>query len=206
MGLGHNYPWIDAHITLTVMGSNLILQWLQKYVIAKAGETCGSRTTLFSQILIDFSYFSSNFTYFLPHFGSPGGQVAHPERPLLCHCPTSLFIVTIACSNSKIELNSRLAKITFSPNATIILDQNAVSHPMTPYNLPREWRNFQYIWFYLYFFRMCFCHWVTQRVWVTTTWHTRYGTQYRWDDWAMNLYWDAVFGCSYTQEDTLTVR
>ena len=26
--------------------SNLILQWLQKYVIAKAGETCGSRTAL----------------------------------------------------------------------------------------------------------------------------------------------------------------
>ena len=29
------------------MGSNLILQWLQKYVIAKAGETLGSRTALF---------------------------------------------------------------------------------------------------------------------------------------------------------------
>ena len=27
--------------------SNLILQWLQKYVIAKAGETRGSRTVLF---------------------------------------------------------------------------------------------------------------------------------------------------------------
>ena len=29
--------------------SNLILQWLQKYVIAKAGETRGSRTALFLQ-------------------------------------------------------------------------------------------------------------------------------------------------------------
>ena len=28
------------------MGSNLILQWLQQYVIAKAGEACGSRTSL----------------------------------------------------------------------------------------------------------------------------------------------------------------
>ena len=27
--------------------SNLILQWLQKYVIAKAGETRGLRTSLF---------------------------------------------------------------------------------------------------------------------------------------------------------------
>ena len=36
-----------AHVTLTGMGSNLILQWLQKYVIAKAGETRGSRTALF---------------------------------------------------------------------------------------------------------------------------------------------------------------
>ena len=27
--------------------SNLILQWLQKYVIAKAGETRGSRTVLY---------------------------------------------------------------------------------------------------------------------------------------------------------------
>ena len=35
-----------AHITLTGMGSNLILQCLPKYVIAKAGETRGSRTTL----------------------------------------------------------------------------------------------------------------------------------------------------------------
>ena len=30
--------------------SNLILQWLQKYVIAKAGETRGSRTALFSKV------------------------------------------------------------------------------------------------------------------------------------------------------------
>ena len=34
------------HIYFDVF-SNLILQWLQKYVIAKAGETRGSRTALF---------------------------------------------------------------------------------------------------------------------------------------------------------------
>ena len=37
------------------------------------------------QIWIDFSYFSSNFTYFLPHFGPPGGWVTHLGRPWLCH-------------------------------------------------------------------------------------------------------------------------
>ena len=29
--------------------------------------------------------FSSNFSHFLPHFGSPGGRVAHPGRPWLRH-------------------------------------------------------------------------------------------------------------------------
>ena len=76
MGLGHNDPWVESHTwpqqtwsqrssrgqwpLVQVFGkgsvyrstyfdvfSNLILQWLQKYVIAKAGETCGSRTALF---------------------------------------------------------------------------------------------------------------------------------------------------------------
>ena len=75
MGLGHNDPWVQSHMwpqqtwgqrssggqwplvqviekrvtvsTYFDVFSNLILQWLQKYVIAKAGKTCGSRTTLF---------------------------------------------------------------------------------------------------------------------------------------------------------------
>ena len=38
------------------------------------------------QISISFSYFSSNLTYFFPHFGPPGGQLAHPARPWLRHC------------------------------------------------------------------------------------------------------------------------
>ena len=76
MGLGHNDPWVESHMwpqqtwgqrssrgqwpLVQVFGkkgqcilildvfSNLILLWLQKYVIAKAGETRGSRTALFS--------------------------------------------------------------------------------------------------------------------------------------------------------------
>ena len=38
----------DLFLTLTGMGSNVILQWLHKYVIAKAGKTRGLRTALFS--------------------------------------------------------------------------------------------------------------------------------------------------------------
>ena len=40
---------------------------------------------IFPQISIIFSYFSSNLTYFLPHFGPLGGRVANPGRLWLCH-------------------------------------------------------------------------------------------------------------------------
>ena len=33
-----------------------------------------------------FLFFRSNFAYFLPHFGPPGGRFAHPGRPWLRHC------------------------------------------------------------------------------------------------------------------------
>ena len=50
-----------------------------------------ARVTLFPQISINFSYFFSNFNYFLPHFGPPGVRVSHPGRPWLRHgcvsCP-----------------------------------------------------------------------------------------------------------------------
>ena len=41
----------------------------------------------------NFSYFPSNFAYFLPHFGPPGRQVAHPGRPWLYVGP--IFIAQI---------------------------------------------------------------------------------------------------------------
>ena len=47
---------------------------------------CRALMGLFPQISISFSYFSSNFKYFLPHFGPPGVQVAHSGRPWLRHC------------------------------------------------------------------------------------------------------------------------
>ena len=80
MGLGHNDPWVESHMwpqqtwvkghlgvndlwfkflekrvsvsTYVDVFSNLILQWLQKYVIAKAGETRGSRTALLTLSII----------------------------------------------------------------------------------------------------------------------------------------------------------
>ena len=42
-------------------------------------------SSFFPQILINFSYFSSNFLHFLPHFDTPGGRLAHPGRPWLRH-------------------------------------------------------------------------------------------------------------------------
>ena len=53
-------------------------------------------SSFFPQILINCSYFSLNFTYFLPHFGSPGGQVAHPGRPWLRHW-LSFFLCVCVC-------------------------------------------------------------------------------------------------------------
>ena len=46
----------------------------------------------FLKISIHFSYFSSNLTSFLPHFGPPGGRLAHPGRPWLRHCSHKLFL------------------------------------------------------------------------------------------------------------------
>ena len=37
---------------------------------------------------LSFLIFPQTFTHFLPHFGPPGGQVAHPGRPWLRQCMT----------------------------------------------------------------------------------------------------------------------
>ena len=60
------------------------------------GRTRVQLSSFFFQILINFSYFSSNFPHFLPHFGPPGGRPP-PTRmvgggcPWLCHCPTHIL-------------------------------------------------------------------------------------------------------------------
>ena len=53
----------------------------------------------FTQILINISYFSSNFIYFLPHFGPPGGRLAHPGRPWLRHNHPRWPLVSIHKTN-----------------------------------------------------------------------------------------------------------
>ena len=58
-------------------------------------------SSFFPQILINFSYFSSNFTYFLPHFGSPGGRLAHPGRPWLRHCGQPMKCAHKRCGTIK---------------------------------------------------------------------------------------------------------
>ena len=47
-------------------------------------------SSFFPQILINFS---SNFTYFLPHFGPPGGRLAHPGRLWLRHWQRYQFTI-----------------------------------------------------------------------------------------------------------------
>ena len=51
---------------------------------------------IFPQISINFCYFSSNFSHFLPHFGYPGGWVAHSGRPWLRYwaLPLVLFMIS----------------------------------------------------------------------------------------------------------------
>ena len=53
----------------------------------------------FPEISINFSDFSSNFTYFLPHFGPPHGRVTHPGRPWLHHWRASLTKIIWFLSN-----------------------------------------------------------------------------------------------------------
>ena len=48
---GKKCQCIHIHIHIDVF-SNLMLQWLQKYVIAKAGETRGSRTALSQKLWV----------------------------------------------------------------------------------------------------------------------------------------------------------
>ena len=49
------------------MGLNLILQWLQKYVITKAGEARDSRTTLCIFYTITIYYTSTETTFDIKH-------------------------------------------------------------------------------------------------------------------------------------------
>ena len=57
----------------------------------------------FHKIWIKFSYFSSNFSHFLPHFGPPGGQVAHLGRPWLRHCTRLHFVKKFSSQVSQIR-------------------------------------------------------------------------------------------------------
>ena len=56
---------------------------------------------------LSFIIFPLTFTHFLPHFGPPGGRLAHPGRPLLRHwacvntlLPKIVFSVATATSGS----------------------------------------------------------------------------------------------------------
>ena len=66
---------------------------------------------IFPQILINFSYFSSNFSHFLPQISSPGGQDAHPGRPWLRYWYSTIVLTSVEYAvvlTSVIEQNYRL--------------------------------------------------------------------------------------------------
>ena len=74
----------------------------------RAGWARFPLSSFFPQISISFSYFSSNFTYFLPHFCPPDGRVAHPGRPWLRHWPFQHHPILSFCipKNALIKLYS----------------------------------------------------------------------------------------------------
>ena len=106
MNVGHS-------VVFEIANTNIIfdfsVEWLWKFLLicenrckfgAQGCRTVASLTVsggqdfhfrhFFPQISINFSYFSSNFSCYLPHFGPPGGWVAHPRRPWLRHCRSGL--------------------------------------------------------------------------------------------------------------------
>ena len=118
MGPGHNDPWVESHMwpqqtwgqrssrgqwpLVQVFGkkgqcihtyfdvfSNLILQWLQKYVIAKAGETCGSRTALYEQNIV--------FVIILTHHFYPSLNWRVLD-PLHAHKQQTHLLTLVLCS------------------------------------------------------------------------------------------------------------
>ena len=59
---------------------------------------------IFPQILINFLYFSSNFTYFLPHFGLPGGRVLDYHLICFADCPYNVVHDIILHHSSEEDL------------------------------------------------------------------------------------------------------
>ena len=66
-----------------------------------------SLSSIFPQILIIFSWFSSIFSHFLPHFGSPGGRPAW-----LRYCLRALKWAFFICD--QFELFKKIAQARFS--------------------------------------------------------------------------------------------
>ena len=55
-------------------------------------------SSFFPHISIEHSYFSSNIPSFRPHFGPPGGRLAHPGRPWLRHCTPLNGVPILYCT------------------------------------------------------------------------------------------------------------
>ena len=79
----------------------------------------------FIQIFLFFSHiFFSIFPNFIPHFGPPGGQLDHPERPWLHHpWPSKMHLKSI-------KFNFHLSDLLHTPfcTATLYLIQHNTPH------------------------------------------------------------------------------
>ena len=80
------YPYFDESVCSVLTSDSQALLSQGRSQAHSPGWARIPLSSFFPQISISFFYFSSNFTYFLPHFGPPGGRVAHPGRPWLRHC------------------------------------------------------------------------------------------------------------------------
>ena len=84
-------------------------------------------SSFFPQILINFS---SNFTYFLRHFGPPGGRVAHPGRPWLRHCLLSRLSMYKHSANLFLHISSN--KLQKKMNSVYIIHSSIHINPCYP--------------------------------------------------------------------------
>ena len=93
---------------------------------------------IFPQIFVIFTYFSSKFSHFLPHFGPPGGRVAHPGRPWLRYWRYRIgqdgqnVMVELVSIPPVILLPERNEAIIFTTTIIIYTSMNGEEGPFKP--------------------------------------------------------------------------
>ena len=87
-GIEQACSWASCDIQTSPFSINLQLEVMSYSGPWPASHSRVGKIRIFPQYFLisrSFSHFSSNFLNFLPHFGLPGGRLAHPGRPWLRH-------------------------------------------------------------------------------------------------------------------------